>query len=481
VRVLRDCLVDLHWPSLFASPASYLTIGAALAISNGSPAAAQVYKGKITFTADNAAEIFFNGKSLGQTNNWRLPFEFDVDDLELKQGENVIGIAAWDQEGIAGMSGRFVMPDGTEFGTTNFEQWLVYPADKETKVGNKSGNPYSANTINPLEVYAQYLDIPDNWNTADFDLTKDFAGKEWTIPGFVIEGEATSDQRFPWGKGTTGDSHWLWLGKNTKDKGNVHEETGDWYKHNFLLFRYTFICRLEFCNDDVGWSEMKVIDEKRDWNDIYSVDNFYYEDGKTYPIFQGGTLSFIGFEGAEEEYMPNFYLDDFPGNTIDNAGFDPKFTGVLSGPGGMKFSGSGTTTLTGFNSYSGATTIANGTTLKVTGTLSDQTAVNVEEGGTYEVESSDQVGSIEGAGKIRIAKRRMLAAGILHTDTEFSGEISGDGSFKKKGRGMTILSGENSYEGKTVITNGILKVSGALSDLTAVNVRQKWYLSSGIN
>ena len=138
MRVIRDCLVDLHWPSLFTSPASCLTIGAALAISNGSPAAAQVdQKGKITFTADNAAEIFFNGKSLGQTNNWRLPFEFDVNDLELKQGENVIGIAAWDQEGIAAMSGKFVMPDGTEFGTTNFEQWLVYPADKKTRAKNQ--------------------------------------------------------------------------------------------------------------------------------------------------------------------------------------------------------------------------------------------------------------------------------------------------------------------------------------------------------
>ena len=84
-------------------------------ISNGRLAAAEDTLVEITFTADNAAQIFLNGKSLGQVNDWKKPFEFQG--LDLRQGKNVIGIAAWDQECIAAMSGEFRVPNGTEFGT----------------------------------------------------------------------------------------------------------------------------------------------------------------------------------------------------------------------------------------------------------------------------------------------------------------------------------------------------------------------------
>ena len=40
-----------------------------------------------------------------------------------------------------------------------------------------------------------------------------------------------------------------------------------------------------------------------------------------------------------------------------------------------------------------------------------------------------------------------LTAGGLGTDTEFSGEISGDGGFTKVGDGVTTFSGTNSYQG----------------------------------
>ena len=44
----------------------------------------------------------------------------------------------------------------------------------------------------------------------------------------------------------------------------------------------------------------------------------------------------------------------------------------------------------------------------------------------------------------------------MGTDTEFSGEISGDGGFTKVGDGSTTFSGANSYKGETKIKDGAL-------------------------
>ena len=94
--------------------------------------------------------------------------------------------------------------------------------------------------------------------------------------------------------------------------------------------------------------------------------------------------------------------------------------------------------------------------MKVTGSLSDVTGVSVSDGATYEVTNSDEIGSIEGAGDIVVDDDQTLTAGGLGTDTEFSGEISGDGGFTKVGDGSTTFSGANSYKGETKIKDGAL-------------------------
>ena len=72
------------------------------------------------------------------------------------------------------------------------------------------------------------------------------------------------------------------------------------------------------------------------------------------------------------------------------------FAGEISGNGTLeKANASSTLTLSGTNTYSGATTISAGT-LEVDGTLA-QTAVDVASGATYDVDNTDTVLSIEGA------------------------------------------------------------------------------------
>ena len=91
------------------------------------------------------------------------------------------------------------------------------------------------------------------------------------------------------------------------------------------------------------------------------------------------------------------------GGTINtDASTTLTYGGVISQTGPLTKTGDGTLTLNGANTYTGATTVSAGT-LNVTGTLSDDTAITVSSGATYDVDASDTIKSINGAGTIDIA------------------------------------------------------------------------------
>ncbi|WP_312284314.1 autotransporter-associated beta strand repeat-containing protein [Yokenella regensburgei] len=118
------------------------------------------------------------------------------------------------------------------------------------------------------------------------------------------------------------------------------------------------------------------------------------------------------------------------------------FTGLISGSGAINQTGTGTTVLTGANSYSGGTTISAGT-------------LQLGNGGTS--------GSITG----NVANNGVLA--FNHSDTAtFTGVISGTGAVNQIGSGRTILTASNSYIGGTTIASGTLQLgdggtSGAIT------------------
>ena len=143
-------------------------------------------------------------------------------------------------------------------------------------------------------------------------------------------------------------------------------------------------------------------------------------------------------------------------------------SGNIIREGTLTKNGSGILTLSGTNNYAGATTINSGT-LTVSGTLSDSTAVTVASGAVYDVDASDTIASVGGAGNIEIASSQTLTAGDSNNKT-LSGVISGSGGFTKAGSSVYTLSGTNTYTGITTINAGTLTVSGTLSDSTAVTV-----------
>ena len=118
------------------------------------------------------------------------------------------------------------------------------------------------------------------------------------------------------------------------------------------------------------------------------------------------------------------------------------------GPGGLVKAGAGTLILTAANTYSGGTSITNGTlqlgsnTSGQDGTLSDN-----------------------------IVNSAVLAFNLFGNQT-FSGAISGGGAFMKSGGGMLTLVGPNGYSGSTTVSAGTLQLGGAGAlGSSAVNVQ----------
>eukprot|EP01034_Spumella_vulgaris_P031720 gene31720-39183_t len=147
------------------------------------------------------------------------------------------------------------------------------------------------------------------------------------------------------------------------------------------------------------------------------------------------------------------------------------YGGVLAGANassGLVKTGDGTLVLSGANTYSGATDIRSGT-LAVSGSLNDVSSVRVARGGVYQLNVSDRIGGLEGAGDVRsgaasgtvnLAVGSAIAAGVNQV---FSGVIA-DGttsklSLTKQGAGSLTLSNANSYSGATVIDGGTLSLS----------------------
>ncbi|MDM0030792.1 autotransporter outer membrane beta-barrel domain-containing protein [Variovorax sp. J22P271] len=129
--------------------------------------------------------------------------------------------------------------------------------------------------------------------------------------------------------------------------------------------------------------------------------------------------------------------------------------GTISGSGSVMQRGTGSTTFTADNSYSGGTTIVAG-------------ALHLGDGGT--------TGSV--AGNVR--NDSMLVLNRSNT-LQLAGVISGSGDLLQMGGGTSLLSGANSYSGATTVAAGTLKAgaAGALSMASAHTVAAGATLDTG--
>ncbi|AWM86723.1 autotransporter domain-containing protein [Microvirga sp. 17 mud 1-3] len=142
------------------------------------------------------------------------------------------------------------------------------------------------------------------------------------------------------------------------------------------------------------------------------------------------------------------------------------FNTALLGSGGQyvgfdffEKTGTGTLTLFGNNTYSGVTTVNQGTLRAGSaGSMSAASAMTVAAGAVVDLAGFDQeIGSLVGAGNI------LLGTGTLTTSrngssTTFSGNISGTGGLIKQGTGTLTLTGASTFSGGTALSAGTLAV-----------------------
>ena len=156
--------------------------------------------------------------------------------------------------------------------------------------------------------------------------------------------------------------------------------------------------------------------------------------------------------------------------------------------GGLTKIGSNTLTLSGVNTYTGATTISAGTlqagvasVANVSGAFGNNSAVTLSNvsGALLNITGFDtQIGSLTGGGatggNVVLGASTLTVGGDNTSPAAYAGVISGTGgSVNKIGSGTQILTGVNTYTGSTTITGGTLQlgnggISGSLSGTTGI-------------
>jgi autotransporter-associated beta strand protein len=155
---------------------------------------------------------------------------------------------------------------------------------------------------------------------------------------------------------------------------------------------------------------------------------------------------------------------------------DTSFTGVISGQGGgLHKLGTGTFTLSGTNTYTGGTSIEQGTLRTDSGdTLPQNGPITVALGATLDLADTNQtIGSLAGDGEVELGGASLTTGGD-NTSTKFEGVISGEGKLIKKGTEIFTLSAANTYTGGTSIEQGTLQTAeeGTLPTEGPVSVQQ---------
>ncbi|MFJ7311483.1 autotransporter-associated beta strand repeat-containing protein [Pseudomonas sp. NPDC098747] len=154
------------------------------------------------------------------------------------------------------------------------------------------------------------------------------------------------------------------------------------------------------------------------------------------------------------------------------AGADNHVTGVISGSGNLAKSGTTTWVLDGGNTYSGTTTVNDGTLRAGSTQAFGALAGAVVNGGALDLNGLDTTfTSLGGTGGSVVLGSALLTvdapAGI---NTSYAGIISGTGGLIKQGASTLVLTGANTYTGATTVNGGALGLNFASAGAPISNI-----------
>ncbi|NBS02386.1 MAG: hypothetical protein EBS72_09655, partial [Rhizobiales bacterium] len=179
-------------------------------------------------------------------------------------------------------------------------------------------------------------------------------------------------------------------------------------------------------------------------------------------IASGATLQ-IGAGGTSGSLATASITDN--GTLTFNRSDSIAYSTVISGTGGLSHTGTGTTTLSGNNTYSGTVNVIAGT-LILTGSNSTTATATIANGATLQLGNGGTTGSL--------ASTSIVDNGTLvfnRSDTVFySTVISGAGGLSHNGTGTTTLSGTNTFSGTVDVTAGILILTGSNSTTATTTI-----------
>lgn len=149
------------------------------------------------------------------------------------------------------------------------------------------------------------------------------------------------------------------------------------------------------------------------------------------------------------------------------------FGGVISGRGAVNLL-TGTTILSGINTYTGGTAVKSGATLILGGGGSIARSSIVTDDGSLDMSGADaSIVSLSGSGTVSLGSHVLS---ITNGTTSFAGAIAGTGGLTVTG-GTQTLAGTNTYTGATTVNGGRLAVTGSIASSSGITVNSGGTLS----
>ena len=137
-----------------------------------------------------------------------------------------------------------------------------------------------------------------------------------------------------------------------------------------------------------------------------------------------------------------------------------EIAGQISGSGGLNLNGDGTVMLDlNSNSYTGPTNLVSGTLIATTNNaFSPSSTMTIGAGATLALNGWNQtVASLDGGGTVSTSGGTLTTGGN-GLGTTYTGVIQGGGGLTKTGTGTMLLTGLNTYTGRTTVAGGKLVV-----------------------